>query len=336
MRRRDLLFGLAASSTLRAATADAQQRTARQPSGTHVRRVGALMTVFEQDPQARVRVAMIERTFQEAGWKVGEDLLIDYRWPGNDQGLQDEFASQLVAVRPDVLIAGNSALLRVLQRRTDAIPIVFLLVPDPLETGLVKSMMRPGGMITGFTNFEFRSAGKWLEYLVDIDPEIKIAGLMIDPVSSTGPSYVRAIESVADRLGVTIKTIAMSSPSDIELGVSKVAALGRFGLITPSSSGATRYLNQIISVSATFKCPSIYPYRYFAAQGGLMSYGIDESELYVQAAGYVHRILNGESPGDLPIQTPKRYELVVNLKAAAAIGLKMPEMLLAIADEVIE
>ena len=300
-----------------------------------MRRVGMLIPFSAGDPEGEARRPAFEQSLSNLGWTVGANLLIEYRFAGGDPESIRRHAAELVALVPDVIItAGALAPAPVLQA-TNTIPIVMVNVPDPVGAGWVQSLARPGGNATGFTNFEYSLGGKWVELLKQVAPSITRAAVLRSSTSVAGVGQFAAIQSGAHSLGVELTPVGVRDADEIERGVAEFARSGNGGLIvTGGGSGARRDL--IITLAARLRLPAIYPFRYYAVDGGLISYGPDTLDLFRRAAGYVDRILKGEKPADLPVQTPAKYELVINLKTARALGLEVPPTLLARADEVIE
>jgi putative ABC transport system substrate-binding protein len=306
---------------------------AQQPE--RVRRVGILNILGSDDPEAQTRTTVFEQTLQQLGWTVGRDLKIETRQVGNDLDRIRRYAAELVALAPDVILSIGSLPIAALQQATRTIPIVFVNAPDPVGAGFVESMAHPGGNITGFSNFEYSMSGKWAELLKQIAPNVTRALVLRDPTSAGGIGQFAAVRSVAQSLGVELTPVNVRDTDEIERTVAAFTRSGNGGVIvTTGGTGARRKL--IISLAARHKLPSVYPYRYYAVDGGLITYGPNSSDQFRRAAGYVDRILKGEQPADMPVQAPTKYELVVNLKTAKALGLTVPPSLLATADEVIE
>src|SRR5262245_17366025 len=297
--------------------------------------VGVLQILGRDDPESKTRSEVFTQALQQLGWSVGRNLKIEIRNVGTDLDRLPRYAAELVALTPDVIVSVGSVTVAPLQQATQTIPIVFVNVPDPVGAGFVQSMSRPGGNITGFLNFEYSIGGKWAELLKQIASNVTRALVFRDPTSAAGIGQFGAIRSVAQSLGVELTPVNVRDKDEIERNVAAFARSGNGGVIvTPGGTAARRGL--IISLAARYKLPSIYPYRYYAVDGGLISYGPNLHDVVRQAAGYVHRILKGEKPADLPVQAPTKYELVINLKTAKEIGLPVPRSLLERADEVIE
>jgi len=278
---------------------------------------------------------VFEQSLRQLGWTIGRDLQIDYRWPGGDAASIRRAAAELVALAPDVLLAAGSSTTGPLQQTTQTIPIVFANLADPVGAGFVQSLARPGGNATGFTTYEYSMSGKWVELLKQIAPHVTRVAVIRDPATAAGIGQFSAIQSVAHSLGVELTPFSARDAGDIERGIDAFARSGNGGLIVTSGGVAFRR-NLILGLASQHKLPAVYPFRFYAVDGGLISYGPDNYEMFRRAAGYVDRILKGEKPGDLPVQAPTKYELVINLKTAKALGITVPPALLAQANEVIE
>jgi len=300
-----------------------------------MRRIGVLMNLASDDAEGQARLAAFHQGLQQFGWTVGRNVQIDYRWSAGNADYIRKFAAELVALAPDVIVSTGSPSVAVLQQATRSVPIVFTAVVDPVGGGLVASLARPGGNATGFMLFEYSTSGKWLELLKEIAPRVMRAAVIRDPTLTAAVAQFAAIQGAAGSLGVELSPIDMRDAGEIERAVTAFSRVSNGGLIvTASGSSARRSL--IITLAARHKLPAVYAFRYFATSGGLISYGPDIIDPFRRAAGYVDRILKGEKPADLPVQTPTKYELVINLKTAKALGLEVPATLLARADEVIE
>jgi putative ABC transport system substrate-binding protein len=329
MRRRDVitLLGAAAAPMLRPVRALAQQ-------GERVRRVGVLMPLLPGDQEALTRMALFERTLNQLRWSVGTNLQIDYRLAGAAAENIRRHATELVALAPDVIMTVGSLTIGPVLQATRTIPVVFVNVADPVGAGFVQSLARPGGNATGFTNFEYSMSGKWVELLKQIAPQVTRVVVLRNPSAAAGIGQFSAIQSVAQSLGIELTPVGVRDDAEIERGVAAFAR-ARGGLIVTAGGTASRR-GLIIALASRYKLPAAYPFRYYAIDGGLISYGPDTHDPIKRAAGYVDRILKGEKPADLPVQAPTKYELVINLKTAKALGLEVPPMLIARADEVIE
>jgi len=328
IRRRDFI-ALLGSAAVWPVAARAQQR---KP----MRRIGVLMPYAANDPQAQARNAAFLQGLQQSGWSVGNNVQIDQRWSGGHEDDTRKFAAELVALAPDVIFASGTAAVEPLRRATRTVPIVFALVPDPVGAGFVESLARPGGNSTGFSPWEYGIGAKWLELLKQIAPSVTRVAVLRDPAITAGIGLWGAIQSVAPSFGAELRPVDVRDAGDIERALAAFAGSPNGGLILTGSAWAIVHRDPIIALAARHRLPAVYYERYFAAAGGLISYGADNVELFRLAAGYVDRILKGEKPADLPVQTPTRYELVINLKTAKALGLTVPDTLLARADEVIE
>jgi putative tryptophan/tyrosine transport system substrate-binding protein len=308
---------------------------ARAQQAERGRRVGVLMAV-NPDEQGKARVAALTNRLRELGWVEGRNIRYDVRWLGSETARARAYAAELVRLSPDLLVANGPTVLD-LQRETSTIPIVFVQVPAPVELGVVASLARPGGMTTGFTHFEFDIAGKWLELLKEISPRTRRVAFLVLPEHPATPGFLRTADRVAAALGLTVFPIGIHDVPEIERGISGFAGEPDSALMIAPSTPGTAHRKSIIAGAAHYGLPAIYCYRYYVKDGGLISYGPDdETAQYSRAAAYVDRILKGEKPGELPVQAPTKYELVINLKTAKALGLEVPPTLLARADEVIE
>ena len=331
MRRREFvkLIGGAAATPLWQLTAHAQQ-------AEQVRRIGMLFPFSANGPQSKARLAAFQDGLQQLGWIEGRNLRIDTRWFAGNTDDNRRNAAELVTLAPDVIVASGSATVGPLLQATRTIPIVFTVVPDPVGAGYVESLARPGGNATGFTSFEYGIAAKWLELLKQIAPRLTRAAVLRDPTISAGTGQWGAIQSVAPSLGGEVRPVNMGDAHEIERTIETFARSSNGGLVVTGSGLALVHRELIITLAARYKLPAIYFERYFVAAGGLMSYGPDFVDQYRKAAGYVDRILRGEKPADLPVQASTKYELVLNLKTAKALGLAVPTPMLAQAEEVIE
>jgi putative ABC transport system substrate-binding protein len=330
MRRRrfiTLLGGAAAASVSRPPAARAQQ-------GDRLRRIGVLMSAPEDDPEGQARVAAFRAGLRAAGWQEGRNIRIDYRWAGGTADRVQAHAAELVALKPEAIMASAPQSVIALQQATRTIPIVFAQVSDPVGAGFVASLARPGGNVTGFALFEWAIGVKWLELLKQLAPDVARVTVMYYPVTPTGPGYFSAIEAGAPSLGVRAAAVAVRDAAEIARAIS--AGAPNSGLVVLPSPLTSHHRDLIIDLAARHRLPAVYPYRYFVTGGGLASYGVDNIDSHRRAASYVDRILKGEKPGDLPVQHPDRYSLVINLKTAKALGLEPPIALLARTDEVIE
>jgi putative ABC transport system substrate-binding protein len=327
MRRREFLGVLGCAVTWPVAL--------KAQSADRVRLIGILSILGPDDPEGEARIAVFAETLQQLGWAVGRDLKIETRAIGRDLESLRSYAAELVSLKPEVIFCLGSVTLAPLQQATRTIPIVFMNVPDPVGAGFVQNMAHPGGNTTGFSNFEYNMSGKWAELLKQIAPKATRALVLRDASSAAGIGQFAAVRSVAQGLGVELTPSNVRDADEIERNVAAFARSGNGGMIvTTGGTAANRKL--IISLAARHKLPAVYPYRYYAIDGGLISYGPNTTDPVRRAAGYVDRILKGEKPADLPVQAPTKYELVINLGTAKVLGLTIPQSLLATADEVIE
>jgi putative tryptophan/tyrosine transport system substrate-binding protein len=329
MRRRQFiaLVGSAAASLSLAAHAQPHDR---------VRRIGWLVGLPEQDPEAQSRNAVVVQTLRELGWMVGRNLHIDYRYTIGDDQAFDAQAAELIALAPDVLLANSTPATRTLQQATSTIPIVFALVLDPVASGVVRNLAQPGGNVTGFTNFEVSMGGKWVEFLKEVSPRTTKLALIFNPRTAPYAGMLRSIEAAVPSFVVDITTRGVTNATELKDAIAAAGRESGTALIVFPDIFTTAHHEQIIALATQHRVPAIYPYRYFTAGGGLMSYGIDTPDLFRRMAGYLDRVLKGEKPGSLPVQAPNKFEFVINLKTANAIGLDVPPTLIARADEVIE
>ena len=309
--------------------------TARAQQSERMRRIGVLMDLAENDPEGQVRIAAFLQGLAQLGWTDGRNVRIDIRWAASSDDIR-KYAGELIALAPDVILATGTPSLAPLHQVTRTVPIVFVNVVDPVGGGFVDSLARPGGNTTGFMLFEYGMGSKWLELLKEIAPRVTRVGVLRDPAVSSGTAQFGAIQSVAPSLGAGVSPINLRESPEIERGVAAFARSANGGLIVTASALANVHRDLIVTLAARHKLPAVYGARYFVIGGGLMSYGPDRIDQSRRTAGYVDRILKGEKPADLPVQAPTKYELVVNLKTAKAIGLTLPPGILALADEVIE
>jgi putative ABC transport system substrate-binding protein len=330
MRRREFMSLLGGAAALCPFAARAQ-RSAR------MRRIGVLMSLAADDPVAPPRVSAFAQGLQEHGWTVGDNVRIDYRWGASDLDRFRRYAAELIALVPDVVLATAGSIVGALQQASRTVPIVFVTTIDPVGSGYVASLARPGGNATGFTAYEFSMSGKLLELLKEIAPHVTRVAVIRDPFVPSGSGGFAAIQTVAPAFGVELIPVGLQNADEIERGIAAFAQGSNDGLILvgPPSSAQIHH-DLIITLATQHRLPAVYSATYFTASGGLISYGVDVIDQYRRAAGYVDRILRGEKPADLPIQAPTKYELVINLKTAKALGLTVPQTLLARADEVIE
>ena len=304
--------------------------------GERVRLVGFLEGISADAPGAKARHTAFLEGLQQLGWMPGRNMQIEVRWGGGDEAETRKHAAELIALAPDVILAGGTTASDVMLKATHSIPIVFVVVPDPVGSGYVKSLSRPGGNATGFMMFEYNLCGKWLELLKEIAPSVTHAAVLRDPTVAAGIGQFAVIQSVAPSVGIEVSPIDLRESAGIEPAIADFAQSSNGGLIVTANAIAPVHSNLIIAAAARYKLPAVYVQRPFVAAGGLMSYGPNFADQYRRAASYVDRILKGEKPADLPVQAPTKYELGINLKAAKSLGLTVPAALLARADEVIE
>src|SRR5262245_34114287 len=328
MRRRDFIRVVVGSAAALPFAARAQQTD-------RVRRIGVLMTGTPDDAEGKSRLAAFLRGLQELGWTTGSNLQIDYRW-ANDNTHQRQYAAELIALAPEVMLASTSPSTAALQQASDTLPIVFAAVTDPVGQGFVASLPHPGGNITGFALYEYGISTKWLELLKEIAPHLTRVAVLRDPTLPFTSGELGAMQGVAPSLHVDVSAVNVRDAGEIERGIATFARLPNGGLVTLGSPVTLANTDMIVTLAARHRLPAIYTTRYFVTSGGLMSYGPDRVDLYRRAAGYVDRILRGEKPTDLPVEAPTKYQLVINLKTAKALDLKIAPSLLTRADEVIE
>jgi putative ABC transport system substrate-binding protein len=328
MRRRDfitLVGGVAVAWPLRA---HAQQSE---------RRIGVLMSTAADEPEGQARLAAFRDTLQQLGWTDGRNVRIDTRWPASEPDSYRKYAAELVALGPDAILASASASVAALQQVSHSVPIVFTNVIDPVGAGFVLSLSRPEGNTTGFSSFEYSLSGKWLELLKQFAPNVTRAAVLRDPALAAGIGQFAAIQALAPASLVgELTPIDVRDPGEIERAIGVFARERNGGLIVTAGSAARTHRALIISLAMLHRLPNVFPYRHYPSNGGLASYGPDAIDEHKRAAVYVDRILKGEKPADLPVQAPTKYELVINLKTAQALGLTISHNLLVLADEVIE
>ena len=309
---------------------------ARAQQGERMRRVGVLIAIAADDPQSQRRMTAFVQGLQELGWTDGRNIRIDTRWTGGDTDRTRRQAAELVALTPDVILASGGSAVGALLEASRTTPIVFTLTVDPVGAGFVASLARPGGNATGFTGYEYGLATKWLELLKEIAPRVTRAAVLRDPSIPQGIGQFAVIQAAAPSLGVELRPVDVRNADEIERGITAFAREGNGGLITTASGSAIVHRDLIIALAARHKLPAIYFQKFFVSAGGLVAYGFDPIDPHRRAAAYVDRILKGEKPGDLPVQSSTKYELLINLKTAKALGLEISPALLARADEVIE
>jgi putative ABC transport system substrate-binding protein len=300
-----------------------------------MRLIGVLTSLAADDPQASIRDAAFWQALQELGWTVARNVRVEYRWGAGDPERMRKYAAELVALAPDVILVTGGATEPLLQA-TRAVPVVFVAIADPVGAGFAESLARPGGNATGFMTQEYGLAGKHLELLKEIVPDVTRVGVVRDSSSIAGIGQFGAIQSVAPSLNVELIPLGLRDKDEIERGITAFARRPNSGLVVTGTALTVLHRDLIIALAARHKLPAVYSFGYFARAGGLVSYGTDTIDQYRRAAGYVARILKGEKPADLPVQAPTKYELVINLKTAKALGLDVPASVLARADEIIE
>ncbi len=309
---------------------------ARAQQGERMRRIGVLTGVAADDPEGQARIAAFLQGLQQLGWTDGRNMRIEYRWAAGSASDLRKYAAELAALAPEVIFAAGGTSLGTLLQVTRAVPVVFAIVPDPVGSGFVDSLARPGGNATGFMQFEYSLSGKWVELLKQIAPGVTRAAVLWDPAIPPGIGQFAIIQSVAPSAGVDVSPVNVRDASEIERAVAAFARLSNGGLIVTGSALAVVHRDLIVTLAARHKLPAVYFQRQFVDGGGLISYGSNWVDQFRHAAGYVDRILRGEKPADLPVQAPTKYELVINLKTAKALGLTVPPTLLARADQIIE
>jgi putative ABC transport system substrate-binding protein len=329
MRRRKFIALLGGTVIAWPLAAGAQQ-------GERVRRIGVLLPAAADDPVFQARLAAFQQALRELGWIIGSNVKLEIRWATPDAAKVRQQTAELVALAPDVILATGGSSMAPLQQTTRKLPIVFAQVLDPVAAGFVDSLARPGGNATGFTQYEYGVGAKLLEILKEKLPGLRRAIVLRDPATPDGIGQFAAIQAVGPSLGVELRPIGVREPVEIERAVTTISRESGSGLIVTASGLAIRYRELIITLAAKHRLPAVYPYRFFVTDGGLISYGPNPIDPYRRAAGYVDRILRGENPADLPVQAPTKYELMINLKTANALGIHVPATLLARADEVIE
>jgi putative tryptophan/tyrosine transport system substrate-binding protein len=327
MRRREFFVTLGAA---------AWSYAARAQQSDQVRRMGILMNRAADSPEGQARIAVIQQRLRQLGWSDGQNLHLEIRWGADDPDLERRGAEELVALAPEVVLAGGSLGVTAMLRASRTIPVVFAAVGDPLGLGVVASLAHPGGNVTGFMAFEYSFSAKLLEVLKQIAPGVRRAAVLRDPSSPQGIANFAVVQTTAASLGVQVTPVDTRDPGEIERTVKALARSADGGLVVTPSGVATEHNGFIVKLAARYKLPAVYSYRQIAIDGGLISYGPDWLDQFRRAAEYVDRILRGEKPADLPVQAPTKYELVVNLKTAKMLGLSVPASLLAQADDVIE
>ena len=328
MRRRSFIQGIAAFS--------AWPLAARAQPADRMRRVGLLMGYREDDAEGQANLAAFRQGLQQLGWIEGRNIQIDIRWGGADPDKARGFAKELVAMSPDVIVPNTNLMMAILQKETHTIPVVFVYVGDPVGSGYVTNLARPGGNATGFSALDTAIGGKWLELLKESAPDVSRVAVILHPETPPNVGFLHAAEAAAPSLGVRVMALGAHNAAEIEGPVTKFAAEPNGGLIIAPHAVTLAFRDLIIGLAARYRLPAVYGFRVFATSGGLMSYGTRPPDIFRHGASYVDRILKGEKPGDLPVQAPTKYKTVLNLKTAKTLGLDVPPTLLARADEVIE
>jgi putative ABC transport system substrate-binding protein len=330
VKRREFITLLGGAAAAWPLAASAQQ-------GERMRRIGVLMHLPENDPETQGRMRAFLQGLQQLGWTEGRNLRIDYRFGAADVDRARRYAAELIALEPEVIQASGTGPMAAVQQATRTVPIVFAQVPDPVNAGFVDSLARPDGNVTGFSVFEeYGTSGKWLELLKEVAPQVTRVAVLRDPTIAAGIGQTGAIQSVAPSLGVQVSPVGVRDGSELERAIAAFGHGANGGLIVLGAPLAIMQRDLITTLAARHRLPAVYPVRLFVVAGGLVSYGPDSIDPYRRVAGYVDRILKGEKPADLPVQNPTKFELVINLKTAKALGLEVPPTLLARADEVIE
>ena len=301
-----------------------------------VRRIAALMNTSADDPEAPALVGAFSQGLSDRGWCIGQNIRIDYRWYAGNADVARKYAAELIALAPDVILVSGTPGVAAIQRATRTVPTVFTRIADPIGAGFVDNLARPGGNITGFMIFEYSLSGKWLELLKQIAPRITRVAVLRDPSNPSGIAQFGAIQALAPSLGVQVNPLSVGTADEIANAIGTFARSANGGLIITGSAAITGYLYLIIKLAAQYKLPAIYGDPFIISGGALICYGPDRIDQVRRAAGYIDRILKGEKPGELPVQSPVKYQLAINLKTAKALGLDVPAQLLASADEVIE
>jgi putative ABC transport system substrate-binding protein len=309
---------------------------ARAQQGERARRIGVIMNYAEADPEGQVRLSALRDRLRTLGWVDSSNIRIESRWAAGKTDRMQAYATELVGLPADAIVVNSTPLLAVLRQLTRAIPIVFVQVADPVGSGFVTSYAQPGGNITGFTDFETSIAGKWIELLKEVAPSVNRVLVLLNPEQANHPAFWRVIESAAASFKIEVSAAAVRDRVEIEHAITRFAGQSDGGVIVLPAALFNTLRDSIIPLAARYHLPAIYPFRYYAKEGGLLYYGIDQVDQWPKAAGYVDRIFRGEKPSELPVQAPTKYELVINVKTAKALGLTIPESFLLRADEVIE
>ena len=329
MRRREFITLLGGATVAWPLAARAQQPE-------RMRRIGVMISLAESDPEAQANAAALREGLQQLGWTEGRNILTDYRWGVGDPERSRAAAMELLALSPDVIMPATTQMLAAVRQETSSVPVVFVNISDPVGTGFVESLARPGGNVTGFTNFEYAMGQKWLQTLKEIAPNITRAAIITNPKNPNTALYLHAIEPAATSFALQLAVTPVNDAAEIERTIEAFAGQSNGGLLVMPDPVTITNRDLIVALAARHRLPAAYPYRVFVASGGLLSYGTDRIDIYRRAAAYVDRVLKGAKAGDLPIQQPTKFELVINLKTAKVLGLTVPPSLLARADEVIE
>ncbi len=329
MRRREFI-------ALVGGAAVARPLSARAADPDRIKNIDVILNYAETDPEGQARFSALREQLQKLGWTEGSNIRIESRWAAGRPDLMLTYAAQLVSQPADIIVVNSTPLLAVLKRLTSTIPIVFTQVADPVGSGFVSNYARPGGNITGFTDFDTSIAEKWVEVLKEVVPSVNRMTVLLDPDQLNHRLFLRSIQSAAPALKVQISVAEVHNRAEIGQAISSLAGQAGSGLIVLPGPLDNTQRDLIIQSTAHFHLPAVYPFKYYAKEGGLLYYGINQVDQWAKAAGYVDRILRGEKPGELPLQSPTKFELVINLKTAKALGVNIPPTLLALADEVIE
>jgi putative ABC transport system substrate-binding protein len=331
MKRREFITLLGGAAVGWPLAARAQQQTER------VRRIGVLLGIGENDPESRARVKAFRLGMRDLGWIEGRNVHIEYRFTANNHELIKQYVAELIRLAPDVIVANSTPVIAALRQATSSIPIVFVVVNDPVSQGFISSLAHPGGNITGFTFIEFQLVGKWIELLSDVKPDLSRVALLFNPDSAPYYDvYIRSFKALPQQSSIELEALPVRSASEVELAVAELGRKSGSGLIASADPFIVVERETILKSAEKHRVPIISAYRQFAAEGALMSYGPDTGDIFRRSSSYVDRILKGETPANLPAQSPIKFELVVNLKAAKALGLSVRESFLLLADEVIE
>jgi putative ABC transport system substrate-binding protein len=307
---------------------------AQQPD--RVRRVGFLISTAETDQEARAWITAFERRFAELGWVDGRNVRIEYRFGEGNATRMPQLAQELLELRPDAVLAATFSAATAMRQQTLSIPIVFVMVADAVSAGFVTNLARPEGNITGITNFEFSIGGKWLQVIKECAPAVSSVAVIFDPANPTWAPYLRTVEAAAPTFGMQLTPVGVTNAADIDRDITAFSRKPNGAIVVIPAPVTVLHRDKIIAMAAQHRLPAVYPYRFYALSGGLVSYGVDLLESYRRAASYVDRILKGAKPADLPVELPTKFELVINLKTAKALGITVPPTLLATASEVIE